>query len=289
MPDIFISSNRKNKSTKQKTPKAKRTKGGKEDDVLKNYADIARKRLIEAALDSQKQLQADAISETPMEMATSIAKKTATTKSKSTKKKNGLEVNHKMLEDNPAHDKRPFSAFRFYPRKAEFLNKDPEEKVVLLLRRHRITNSKWILISILMLFAPAFFTVLPFYEVMPESFQIVIAICWYLIVIAYIFEMFLSWFFNVNIVTDERVFDVDFIHLTHREMTDANIDQIQDVTVEMNGAIRTMFNYGDVIIQTAAEQARITFEAVPYPDKVARILRELRIEEEVEKLEGKIR
>jgi hypothetical protein len=61
------------------------------------------------------------------------------------------------------------------------------------------------------------------------------------------------------------------------------------VTVKMGGVIRTMFNYGDVIIQTAAEIPQIEFHAVPHPDRVAAILRELRVEEEREKLEGRVR
>jgi len=99
----------------------------------------------------------------------------------------------------------------------------------------------------------------------------------------------LGWFFHVNIVTDERIIEVDFVNLIYREITDANIDQIQDVTVEMGGGIRTYFNYGDLIIQTAAEIPKIDFEAVPKPDMVAKVLRELRVEEEQEKLEGRVR
>jgi hypothetical protein len=72
-------------------------------------------------------------------------------------------------------------------------------------------------------------------------------------------------------------------------MTDTNIDRIQDVTVQHIGGVRAMFNYGDVLIQTAAEIPEIDFDAVPEPDKVAKVLRELRVEEEVEELEGRVR
>jgi membrane protein YdbS with pleckstrin-like domain len=57
----------------------------------------------------------------------------------------------------------------------------------------------------------------------------------------------------------------------------------------MGGVIRTIFNYGDVLIQTASEVPRIEFQAVSRPDKVAKILRELRVEEEQEKIEGRVR
>ena len=61
------------------------------------------------------------------------------------------------------------------------------------------------------------------------------------------------------------------------------------MTVRLGGAVRAVFNYGDIIIQTAAEIPQIELQAVPKPDRVARILRELRVEEEQEKIEGRVR
>jgi membrane protein YdbS with pleckstrin-like domain len=90
-------------------------------------------------------------------------------------------------------------------------------------------------------------------------------------------------------VTDERVVDVDFLNLIYREITDANIDKIQDVTVQVGGVTEALFNYGNVLIQTASELPLIEFDNVPRPDKVSRILRNLRIEEEQEKIEGRVR
>lgn len=195
----------------------------------------------------------------------------------------------KKIHETPGHTHNPFFAYSLYPDKVKFLNADPEEKIILLLRSHPITNLGWILLALIMIAAPSFMSFFSFFELLPVEFQIVIVMIWYLITGAFILERFLIWFFHVNIVTDERILDVDFVSLFFRDMTDANIDQIQDVTVEVGGAIRTLFDFGDVIIQTAAEIPKIKFEAVPKPDAVARILRELRIEEEVEKLEGRVR
>ena len=194
-------------------------------------------------------------------------------------------LNHKLV----GHSHNPLAAFCYYPDRVNFVNKDPEEKVILLLRRHPITNLSWILIAISMIIGPAFLSAFPFFELLPTRFQFITIVIWYLVTMAFIFEEFLSWFFNVNIVTDERIIDVDFINLVYREITDANIDQIQDVTVVVGGAIRTFFHYGDVLIQTAAEIPQIKFEAIPNPDLVTKVLRELRVEEEKEKLEGRVR
>ena len=189
----------------------------------------------------------------------------------------------------PGHSHNPLTAFCYYPDKVNFVNEDPGEKVILLLRKHPITNINWITAAFFMFIAPSFFSVISPFDVLPSEYQLVISLVWYLITSAFILEQFLSWFFHVNIITDERIIEDDFINLVYREITDANLDQIQDVTVEVSGAFRTFFRYGDVIVQTAAQVPKITFEAVPNPDMVSRVLRDLRIEEEVEKLEGRVR
>ncbi len=189
----------------------------------------------------------------------------------------------------PGHTHNPLASYCYFPDFVRFINEDPEEKVVLLLRKHPATNLGWISAAFLMIIAPAFVSVLAPLDLLPGDFQLVLVLVWYLLTSAFILEEFLSWFFHVNMITDERIIEVDFANLIYREITDANIDQIQDVTVEVGGALRTFLHFGNVSIQTAAEVPKIEFEAVPNPDLVARILRELRLEEEKEKLEGRIR
>lgn len=195
----------------------------------------------------------------------------------------------KYIHRHEFHKHSPLSSHCYFPEGIKFIAKDSQEKIVLFLRKHPITNLPWILVAILLLFAPAVLQIFPVLAGLPDNFQLIAVCIWYLLVVAYIFESFLSWFFNVFIVTDERVFDVDFLNLVYREISEANIEQIQDVTTRMGSVIRTIFNYGDVFIQTASEIPRIEFEAVPNPDLVARVLRELRVEEEQEKIEGRVR
>lgn len=183
----------------------------------------------------------------------------------------------------------PLAAYCYLPDHVKFVGSDEHEKIILILRRHPITNIPWIVTSLFLIVAPLPFVYFPILTFMPERFQIITVLFWYLATMAYILERFVSWFFNVNIVTDERVFDVDFHNLVYREITDAEIKNIQDVTSTIGSVIRTSLDYGDVIIQTSAEIPQISFEAVPHPDQVAKVLRDLRVEEEQEALEGRVR
>lgn len=170
-----------------------------------------------------------------------------------------------------------FSAFWPYPERVNFETKEKDEKVILLLRQHPIVNLGWILMAILMLLAPAAIRMLGVLSSLPSGFQLIIFLAWYLITSAFIMESFLDWFFNVYIVTNLRIVDIDFVNLIYKEVSDANIDKIQDVTYNMGGVGRAVFNYGDVIIQTAAEVQEFDFAAVPNPAKVAKIIEDLMV------------
>jgi hypothetical protein len=180
----------------------------------------------------------------------------------------------------PGHSHNKLSAFRLYPEDVDFETRDDEEKIVLLLRAHPITNVKWILITLLMLLVPSLVAAFGILSSLPRGFDLVISLGWYLITMAYALENFLSWYFNVYIVTNLRVIDVDFYNLIDKKVSDADIDKIQDVSYTNFGVFRMFFDYGDVFIQTAAEVSEFDFFAVPDPERVTKIINELKVHEE---------
>ena len=184
----------------------------------------------------------------------------------------------------PGHTHNPLTGYCLFPDHVGFSSADPEEKIILLLRRHPITNVTWIIASFIMIIVPSVFPLLPYFDQLPAGFQITITLTWYLITTAYVLENFLEWFFNINLITSERVIDVDFINLLYREVTEAELEKIQEPTFDIGGALQSFFNYGDVQIQTAAEISRIEFHNVPNPDKVVKLLRDLSVTQEIERM-----
>jgi hypothetical protein len=184
----------------------------------------------------------------------------------------------KNIERLKNHTHNPLAAFCMYPEKVDFINKEPNEEVILLVRRHFLTNVGWLLLVVLMLFAPLVLDYFPLLNFLPAKFQTAAILFWYLLTLAIFIQGFLSWFFSVNIITNLRVIDVDFENLIYRKVTDAKIENIEDATVQMGSVIRTIFDFGDVLIQTAAEVPEVEFWAVPHPDKIDKILSDLRLE-----------
>jgi len=185
--------------------------------------------------------------------------------------------------------KNPLAAFVARPKNINFETQVDGEEIILLLRKHWITNVVWIFFAVLMLFAPAVLLDFPIISFLPARFQFISILMWYLLTIIFVLEKFLSWYFNVYIITDERVIDVDFYNLIYKEISDAEIEKIEDVTTVMGGVVQTLFNFGTILIQTAAEKTEFDFEAVPNPALVVKVLQQLRMEEKQEVIDGRIR
>ncbi|HLD18055.1 MAG TPA: PH domain-containing protein [Patescibacteria group bacterium] len=82
------------------------------------------------------------------------------------------------------------------------------------------------------------------------------------------FTEFVDYYLDVWIVTNERVLSVEQKGLFTRVASELHLSTVQDVTSEVKGMLRTVLNYGDVHIQTAAERIRFIFKGVPHPERV---------------------
>src|SRR4030043_1217443 len=169
-----------------------------------------------------------------------------------------------------------FSAFILYPHNINFETKEKEEKIILMLRQHPILNLKWIFISIILFLLPAFSQKIGLFSSLPPGYYLVIVLTWYLVTVAYAIEGFFGWYFNVFFITTRRVIDVDFFNLIDKRVSDAEIEKIKDVSYSTSGPMGTTLNFGDVLVQTASEITELNFERVPNPERVAKILDDLR-------------
>ncbi len=179
------------------------------------------------------------------------------------------------------HTKNPLSSFLVRPKVLSFAERDNDEEIYLAVRSHWITNLKWMVAVFLMLLLPLIFNSFNFLTFLPSSYRLVGILFWYLFTFMFAFERFLDWYFDLFLVTNERIVDIDFNNLLNKHFAEADLDMIQDVSSSVKGIMGTFFNYGDVLIQTAAEINQINFEKVPNPEKIIKLLKELRQTEEL--------
>lgn len=175
------------------------------------------------------------------------------------------------------------------PHRFRFESQQDDETVLLLGRRHLVTNLGWIAMLCFAFVIPFVWGEFPFLKALDGNTLVSITMLWYMGLIFFGMQSFLTWFYNVYIITNERLVDVDFIGLLSKTVNVAQISMIQDVNYTQKGILASFFNYGDVIVQTASEQrtpdthtetSAFTFEAVAFPDKVASVISQLTEEAE---------
>jgi membrane protein YdbS with pleckstrin-like domain len=90
-------------------------------------------------------------------------------------------------------------------------------------------------------------------------------------VLYWLVRIFLNWYRYQNdiwVITNQRIVDSTKTTPFTLKISTADLVNVQDMTVERDGVLRTMFNYGDVICQTAAEQQEFRMSAIPHPQDV---------------------
>lgn len=192
-----------------------------------------------------------------------------------------LVENAPVVKAAPTHDKKSphfYSAFSHYPSGVSFEEQEENEDIVLLLRRHFATNIPWLFASLLLLFLPITFPFILSYSPFPlptgPTIMLYIAF-YYLLIFGFVLINFTLWYFNVGIITNLHVIDIDLSGILYRQISQAKVEKIEDVTYKQSGFIRSLFNYGDVNVQTAGEEENIEYDRVPRPAKVAEIINDI--------------
>jgi len=158
--------------------------------------------------------------------------------------------------------------------KLRFSEQVDGEKVILTLRAHPFTQIGWVvngiililLLYLISLILPAFIT----------TRQIIIIDIFAIVFIFSYFNFnFINWFYNIGIITNKRVVDIDLYYIIYKEITTADLRKIEDVTIKTGGYLESLLNFGNIFIQTAGAYPNIEFLNVPQPEKVRQIINTL--------------
>jgi len=79
---------------------------------------------------------------------------------------------------------------------------------------------------------------------------------------------FLTWYRYHNdiwVVTSQRIIDSYKRHPFSLRIATADLANVQDMSVERHGMLRTMLNYGDILCQTASQVPDFRLAGIPNP------------------------
>ena len=142
-----------------------------------------------------------------------------------------------------------------------FRGKRSDENVFLVIRRH-----PWLLMPIVWFWLIMAGVVLASLYFFGASQVTTYAIFIVLILgFGYTFYIWFMWNNGIYVVSDQRVIRIEQLGIFNREISEAEVDRIQEISTEINGPIRTMMNFGDVKLQTASKEGKVLLKDVASP------------------------
>lgn len=158
-----------------------------------------------------------------------------------------------------------FSNFHFEGQKTE-------EKILLVTHRHwfDILSQLFMVFLMLLIFigSCAYFPLL-FPSIVEESLYrnlfLFLENLFFIFAWITFFLIWIDYYFDAWIITDRRIVNIEQKGLFSREISELELENIQDITTDVEGVIPTFLNYGDLFVQTAAEKERFVFHNVPDP------------------------
>lgn len=160
-----------------------------------------------------------------------------------------------------------------------FFPKKSYEKMIFLLRRHWIIFFGTTLFYVLLGLIPLgfyFFFLYNYPGLLTQALAsniifpiIVIATSiYYLSTWLFYLTAFVNYYLDLWVVTNDRAINIEQKGLFARVVSELDLYKIQDATSEIKGFLPTLFNYGNVYLQTAGKVERFVFEQVPNPNEV---------------------
>jgi hypothetical protein len=159
--------------------------------------------------------------------------------------------------------------------KFHFHGQHSGEIIITIIRRHwfNISEQYFIIIGVLFLMF-ASLQLLPMYFSTSNELPVFFFIESFLAIIIwlYAFIIWIDFYFDVWIITNERIVNIEQKALFIRTTSELKFDKIQDISIEIVGLIPTILNFGDVHVQTAGNTERFLFHKVPDPQKIKSLI-----------------
>lgn len=158
-------------------------------------------------------------------------------------------------------------------------NKRPDEKVVLFLRRQWFAWAFIIVAAVLMLAVPAviaaiFWNRVDVWLAHPTLGPAIVVLGSMYVLSVWLFSFleFTDYYLDTWVITTHRVINIEQKGLFNRVASELHLAAVQDVTSDVKGMVRTFFDYGHVLVQTAAEHTQFVFKDIDHPEKVKELI-----------------
>lgn len=163
-----------------------------------------------------------------------------------------------------------------------FPNQRDDERIFVLTRRHYVDFLSTIIGTAFLFIFPLILFVFAYSNSSFEAISILEwdllilgAVAYYLLIASYFLTAWFRYYYDIFIVTDSRIIDISQKGLFYREIYELNYEQIEDISTTTGGFLNTVFEAGDLQIQTAGSQRNFNIMRIPKPNIISEVIRSI--------------
>lgn len=189
----------------------------------------------------------------------------------------------------PRNKRSMFGTLEVYPHEVRFATQNKGERIFIKTRSHFIINIGWLFNTLFFGLVPLISTVglnlvkIVFNSIglvdlsiflseiedliytIPFTVWLMLALTYYTFLMSFALIKFLNWYFNIYLVTNERVLHMTYTAFTGKRVAETSLENIEDISQKTIGFLPAIFNFGDIRIQTAAKKGQFLLRHVPDP------------------------
>lgn len=146
------------------------------------------------------------------------------------------------------------------------------EKIIHVLRRHPLTFVPTILLFLVLFLLPIgvrYLLIAANPDIFTDNNSHALLILggsfYYLATIIFFYARFIDYYLDMWVITNHRIVDIVQTGLFARTISELELYKIQDVRSDVRGLFPTVFNYGDLVVQSAGAKIHFHFDDVHRP------------------------
>lgn len=179
-----------------------------------------------------------------------------------------------------------FPKFAYFPQPV-FSDQRDTERVFVITRRHIIDFLQSLAILSVLVILPIIIgavfgsSIVLFMQSNPAywgDLVILSLMIYFLMLIMFFMTSWIGFYYNLLIITDERIVEITQRGFFSRETYELTYDQIEDVDFTSRGLLATYFDAGDIEIQTAGPKRNFFIRKAPKPHIIGAIIHDLEIQ-----------
>ncbi len=112
-------------------------------------------------------------------------------------------------------------------------------------------------------------------EIIKPNLGVFFYLLWLLAMWVGFFSAWTDYYLDVWQVTDQRIIDIEQKGFFSRDEATIRFENIQDITIDTHGFFATIFDFGDLRVQSAGERREFVIENATHPEAMKKKIQAL--------------